>query len=65
MALLILVAMAPVLSLKLEPIAEQLAMIVYFSLLIGASKEFWALRSFNAKAESVASIRHAAPAHQQ
>lgn len=44
-ALAMLVATAAVLSVKLEPIAEQLAIVVYYCLVIGTVKEIRALRT--------------------
>lgn len=44
-ALVMLVATAVVLSVKLEPIAEQLAIVAYYCLVIGTVKEAWALRT--------------------
>jgi hypothetical protein len=43
-ALATLVATAVILSVKLQPIAEQLAIVVYFCLVIGIVKEAWARR---------------------
>ena len=44
-ALVMLVATAAVLSVKIEPIAEQLAIVAYYCLVIGTAKEVWALRT--------------------
>ena len=43
-ALVLLVGTATMLSLKLEPIAEQLAVIVYYCLVVGTVLEIMALR---------------------
>ena len=44
-ALGMLVATAVALSFKFEPLAEQLAIVVYYCLVIGTVKEIWALRT--------------------
>ena len=48
-ALAMLVATAAVLSFKLEPIAEQLAVVAYYCLVIGTVQAIWALRNGDKK----------------
>ena len=60
-ALVMLVATAAALSVKLGPIAEQLAIVAYYCLVIGTAKEAWALRTAR-QAEAVEGENTQAPA---